>query len=58
MERRDFLRLCASGVAAAGVTGDLAAQDATAHFYTRAKLVDAQGKPLRASAIPARVKCA
>ena len=54
MERRDFLRLCASGVAAAGVTGDLAAQDATAHFYTRAKLVDAQGKPLRASAIPAQ----
>jgi arsenite oxidase small subunit len=53
MERRDFIRVCASGIAAAGVPSGFAAQNAAPTFYARAKLVDPQGKPLRASAIPA-----
>ncbi len=53
MERREFIRVCASGIAAAGVPASLAAQDSAAHSYARAKLVDPQGKPLKASAIPA-----
>jgi arsenite oxidase small subunit len=54
MERREFIRACASSLAAAGVPGSLGAQNATARFYARTKLVDPQGKPLRASAIPAQ----
>ena len=54
MRRREFIRLCASGVAAAGVPVRSPAQDATAHFYSRAKLVDAGGIPLRAGSLPAR----
>jgi arsenite oxidase small subunit len=53
MERRDFLRVCASGIAAAGVPSGLASQKLTPQAYARTKLVDPQGKPLRASAIPA-----
>lgn len=53
MERRDFIRVCASGIAAAGVPVSLAAQTMTARFYARATLVDGQGKPVRASTIPA-----
>src|SRR4051812_29482568 len=53
MERRDFIRVCASGLAAAGVPAGLEAQNVTAHRYNRAKLVDSQGKPLSAAAIPA-----
>jgi Rieske Fe-S protein len=52
MERRDFLKLCAAG--AAGIGGAPAlATDARPQFYQRAMLVDGQGQPLRAKAIPA-----
>ena len=54
MERRAFMRVCASGPAAAGVPASLAAQNPTAHLYARAKLLDPQGKPIRASAVPAQ----
>ncbi len=54
MERREFIRLCASGVAAAGLPASLAAQNPSAHFYARTKLLDPGGKPLRASALPAQ----
>ncbi len=53
MERREFIRVCATGIAATGVPSGFAAQDAAPALYARAKLVDAQGRPLRASAIPA-----
>ena len=48
------MRVCASGLAAAGVPASLAAQNPTAHLYARAKLLDPQGKPIRASAVPAQ----
>lgn len=53
MKRREFIRVCASGLAAAGVAPGQSAQTAAPHFYARTKLVDPQGKPLRASAVPA-----
>jgi arsenite oxidase small subunit len=56
MERREFLGLwaaCAAGGAAAASAGAAAtAQNATPHFYGRARLVDEGGAPLRAAAIP------
>jgi len=52
MERRQFVKFCAaSGLAAAG-PGSLAA-DSQPRLYTRARLVDEKGAPLRARAIPA-----
>ena len=51
MERRDFLRACATSLAASGVPNALA-QGTTARQYPRARLVDPQGKPLRASVLP------
>lgn len=53
MKRREFIKLCAVSATAAGAHA-LAAADATARFYARAKLVDEGGNPLRAAAIPAR----
>jgi len=53
MERRDFLKACAAGAAAAGASS-IAAADATAHFYRRAQLLDEQGAPLRAAGIAAQ----
>ena len=55
MERRDFLKLCAASAAAASsAPGSLAiAADARPQLYTRARLVDAKGRPLQAKAIPA-----
>ena len=50
MERRDFLKLCAAGAAAAG-TPALAA-DARPQFYSRSLLVDGKGAPLRAGQVP------
>ena len=50
MERRDFLKLCAAGAAAAG-TPALAA-DARPQFYSRTLLVDEKGAPLRAGRVP------
>ena len=54
MQRRDFIRVCASGVAAAGLPASLAAQNPVAHKYSRSKLVDDRGKPILASSLPAQ----
>ncbi len=51
MERRRFLQLC--GAAAAGLGSGSLAADARPQLYARAKLLDAGGKPLRASQVPA-----
>jgi arsenite oxidase small subunit len=51
MERRDFIKLCMA-TAAAGA-GPAVAADAKPRFYSRARLVDAKGVPLRAASIPA-----
>lgn len=51
MERRDFFRWCAAGIAT-GSSPLLNAGTATARFYSRAKLVDARGQALRASTVP------
>jgi Rieske Fe-S protein len=50
MERRGFIKFCAASAAALGTPGGAA--DARAQFYSRARLVDEKGSPLRASAIP------
>ena len=50
MQRRDFIKWCALAGAAAGA-GAVSA-DARPHFYARAKLVAADGRPLRASRVP------
>ncbi|MSP97962.1 MAG: (2Fe-2S)-binding protein [Betaproteobacteria bacterium] len=59
MQRRDFMRLCAAGIAAGadrgfGAQGAQGGPEATAHMYARTKLVDPQGKPLRAAQVPAQ----
>jgi arsenite oxidase small subunit len=51
MERREFIRFCAAGVAA-GAAPALAA-DARPHLYARTLLVDAKGAPLRSKSLPA-----
>jgi arsenite oxidase small subunit len=50
MERRGFMKFCAASAAALGAP-ELGA-DARAQLYSRARLVDEKGAPLRASAIP------
>ena len=50
MERRDFLKACAAGAAAAGAPA--IAADAKPHLYSRTKLVDERGAPVRASSLP------
>lgn len=50
MERRGFIKFCAASVAALGAPE--VGADARAQFYARARLVDENGAPLRASAIP------
>jgi Rieske Fe-S protein len=50
MERRDFIKLCA---ASAALASPALAADARPKLYSRARLVDAQGAPLRAKAVPA-----
>jgi Rieske Fe-S protein len=50
MERRDFIKLCFASAAAARTAA--VASDASPRFYSRARLVDAKGAPLRASAVP------
>ena len=52
MERRDFLRFCAVSAATAAAGPSLAA-DVRPQFYEKAKLIDADGRPLRARAVPA-----
>ena len=51
MERRGFIKLCAAS--AAVLAAPEVAADAQARFYSRARLVDEKGVPLRAAAIPA-----
>jgi arsenite oxidase small subunit len=51
MERRGFIKFCAASVAALG-SAELAA-DARLQLYSKAKLVDEKGAPLRAAAVPA-----
>jgi Rieske Fe-S protein len=53
MKRRDFIRVCAASAAAASAPS-LPASDAVPRYYSRARLVDEGGQPLRAAAIPAR----
>ena len=50
MERRGFIKFCAASAAALGAPE--VGADARAQLYTRARLVDEKGAPLRASAIP------
>ncbi|MDA1118640.1 MAG: twin-arginine translocation signal domain-containing protein [Proteobacteria bacterium] len=52
MQRRDFIKYCAASAAAAGSLQ--VAADARAQAYGRARLVGADGAPLRARAIPAK----
>jgi arsenite oxidase small subunit len=49
MERRAFIKFCA----ASAVASPAVAADARPRLYSRAKLVDEKGAPLRAKAIPA-----
>ena len=51
MERRDFLKVCAAGVAA--TSAPALAADARPQFYSRTLLLDESGTPLRAGRIPA-----
>ena len=51
MERREFIKFCAATAGAAGAP-DVAA-DARPQFYSRARLVDERGMPLRATVVPA-----
>jgi arsenite oxidase small subunit len=54
MQRREFIRFCAASAAASAAPGGPAlAAEATPHLYGKAKLVGADGAPLRAKAIPA-----
>jgi Rieske Fe-S protein len=53
MERRDFLRFCAASAAAGAAGAPALAADAQPQFYDKAKLIGADGRPLRAMAIPA-----
>ncbi|MGH8676644.1 MAG: (2Fe-2S)-binding protein [Burkholderiales bacterium] len=56
MQRREFIRFCAAGAAAGAAPVASIAQaaaDATPHFYSRAKLLDSAGSPLRAAKVPA-----
>ena len=52
MERRGFMKFCAASAAALAAPG--VAADARARFYSRVKLIDEEGAPLRAATIPAR----
>jgi Rieske Fe-S protein len=52
VERRDFIGLCAAAAATAGAPA--LAADARPHLYARARLVGADGAPLRAQRVPAR----
>ena len=51
MKRRGFIKFCAASAAALGASE--VAADAHVHFYSRVKLVDDKGAPLRAAAVPA-----
>lgn len=48
MQRRDFIKACAASCAL-GANEAFAAQDLKPRFYSRAKLVDARGAPIKAA---------
>jgi Rieske Fe-S protein len=50
MERRGFIKFCAASVAALGAAE--VAADARVQLYSKARLVDDKGAPLRTTAIP------
>jgi Rieske Fe-S protein len=50
MERRGFIKFCAASAAAIGAPA--VGADARVQLYSRARLVDEKGQPLRAAAIP------
>jgi arsenite oxidase small subunit len=50
MQRRDFIKFCAASAAASAPA--FAASDAAARLFTRSRLLDEGGAPLRAAAIP------
>ena len=50
MQRRDFVKFCAASAAAAGAPE--VAADARPQFYSRARLIDEAGAPIRARALP------
>lgn len=52
MERRDFLRGCAALAATHAADLWASAKTLAPHFYARVLLVDPQGAPLRAGAVP------
>lgn len=52
MERRDFIRMCATA-AALGAQPAFAAGDLKPRFYSRALLVDERGQPLKVAALAA-----
>ena len=52
MERREFVKFCAASTLACAGRGAVAA-DSQPRRYTRAKLVDETGAPLRTGAVPA-----
>ncbi len=51
MERREFVAFCAASAAA--MASGAAFADAQPRHYSRARLLDTKGEPLRASAVPA-----
>ncbi|HWM41273.1 MAG TPA: twin-arginine translocation signal domain-containing protein [Burkholderiales bacterium] len=51
MERRGFIKFCAASVA--GLGSPEVAADARVQLYSKARLVDEKGAPLRAGSIPA-----
>ncbi len=50
MQRREFIKFCAATTAVGGAPA--LAADARAHFYSRARLIDGQGAPIRAKEVP------
>ncbi|MGH8752014.1 MAG: twin-arginine translocation signal domain-containing protein [Burkholderiales bacterium] len=51
MQRREFIKICAAGAAAAAVTPSFALPNGEPRFYARARLLDQQGRPLKAAAL-------
>jgi Rieske Fe-S protein len=51
MERRDFIRICATTAALATTQQAFAAKDLKARFYARTQLVDERRRPIRAASL-------
>jgi len=50
VQRREFIKFCAATTAVGGAPA--LAADARAHFYSRARLIDGEGAPIRAKEVP------